>query len=173
MKKISIELFETNNIKFLNLILNCINLRELFISFLLPFHNYDIINYLYDNISKIRKIECEIHFNIIKKNYVKENSIINAKNLKNIENEYINRINNIINEKKMEKNFVENLFVLPGIEDYENFRKMKYDEKIQILKYLPIIEYYGRISLEEQYLYDRLDLPNEKKLFNDYFAITS
>ena len=172
LKKISIDLFETNNIQFLKLILNCINLRELFISFLLPFHSYDIINYLYENIGKIRTIECEIHFNIIEKNFVKENSIINVTNLKNIEIEYINKINNIINDKKRQKNFIENLFVLPNNEDYENFRKKKYNEKIQILKNLPIIEYYGLISLEGQYLCDMIDLQNEKKLLNDYFGIT-
>ena len=44
LKKISIDLLEPNNIKFLKLILNCNNLRDLFISFLLPFHNYDSIN---------------------------------------------------------------------------------------------------------------------------------
>ena len=174
LKSISIDLFETNNIKFLKSILNCINLRELFISFLLPFHNYDIINYLYDNIGKIRAIESEINFNIMRKKYIKKDSIvtINAKNLTKIENEYMERINYIMNEKKREKNFIEKFYVLPYDKDYDTFRKMKYDEKMQFLKYFPLIEYYGQISLEGQYLCDKIDLANEKTLLMDYFGIT-
>lgn len=144
LKKISIDLLDPNNIKFLKLILNCNNLRDLFISFLLPFHNYDSINYLYENIGKIRGLECEMHFNIIKNNYVKEKSDINAKALINFENEYMKIIKNIM-KKKNEMNFIEDLYVLPKYEDYEEFRKMNYDEKINILKNFPSIQIYGTI----------------------------
>ena len=170
LKKISIDLLEPNNIKFLKLILNCNNLRDLFISFLLPFHNYDSINYLYENIGKVRGIECEIHFNIIKNNYVKEKSDINAKALTNFENEYMKQIKNIMKNKN-EMNFIEDLYVLPKYEDYEDFRKLDYDEKISILENFPIIQIYGTISMEDQYLCKKINFSKEKELFLNYFGI--
>ena len=171
LKKISIDLLETDNFKFLDLILSCKNLKDLFISFLLPFKNYDIVKYLYENIGKIRGIESELHFNIMKNNYIKKNSEINAKSLKNFEKEYIIQINNIIKNKKSEMNFIEKLYVLPTDDDYEDFKKMKYNEKIQFLKNFPILESYGTISMEGLYLSDKIDFIKEKKLFLDYFGI--
>ena len=171
LKKISIDLIETNNIKFLNLILNCKNLKDLFLSFLLPFHNFNILKYLYDNIKNIRKLECELHYNIIDPNYEFEANDEQIKEKLKLEKEYINQINELIKSKKLIYNYFEQFYVLPKDDDYEDFRKLKYNEKLEKLKDFPIIQKYGNISLENQFLYNKMDFKEEEKLLKDYFGI--
>ena len=170
LKKISIDLLETDNVKFLDLILNCKNLRQLFISFLLPFKNYNILNYLYDNIKHVRKLECELHFNVNEKKNEEQNIEVKEK-LKICENEYINQIDNIIKSEKIKNNYFEEFYILPKDDDYENFRQLKYDKKIKFLEKFPIIQKYGNIFLEKQFLYNKLDFKKEEKLLKIYFSI--
>ena len=170
LKKISIDLLETDNIKFLDLILNCKNLNHLFISFLLPFKNYNILNYLYGNIKHVRKLECELHFNVNEEKTEDQNIKIKEK-LKICEEEYINQIDSIFKSEKNKNNYFEELYILPRDDDYENFRKLKYDEKIKFLENFPIIEKYGNIFLEKQFLYNKYDFKNEERLLKKYFGI--
>ena len=170
LKKISIDLLETDNINFLDLILNCKNLNHLFISLLLPFKNYNILNYLYGNIKHVRKLECELHFNVNEEKTEDQNIKIKEK-LKICEEEYINQIDSILKSEKMKNNYFEELYILPRDDDYENFRKLKYDEKIKFLENFPIIEKYGNIFLEKQFLYNKFDFKNEERLLKKYFGI--
>ena len=170
IKKISISLLETNNIEFLNLILRCNNLRELFISFLLPFQDYNIINTLYKKIGKIRRIECMIVLNVIG-NLNSEEVIFDEKEEKKMNDEYIRELNNIIKVKKLGWNYLEEFYVLPSNDDYKNFENMKYNEKIEFLKNFPVITKYGDILIENEYLHEKINYSEESKLFLDNFGL--
>ena len=170
LKKISIDLLETDNIAFLDLILNCKNLRYLFISFLLPFKNYNIINYLFDNIKHVRKLECELHFNF-NEHKNEEKSIEIKEKLKICENEYKEQIDNIIKSEKIKNNYFEEFYILPKDDDYENFRQLKYDERMKFLEKFEIIQKYGNISLEKHFLYNKFDFKEEEMLLKQYFDI--
>ena len=167
LKRISINLLDTTNIKFLSMILNCKNLDNLYIRFLLPFKNYNILNYLYDNLGKIRKLECELQYNTIK-NIIEKNDEINEEEIKNYNSEYINKINNIFKSKKLE--YIETLFVFPRSDDYDVFKNLKYHDKNEFLKNFPNIETYGYINLESQYLYSKIDFSKEKYFLSKYFG---
>ena len=167
LKRISINLLDTTNIKFLSMILNFKNLVNLYIRFLLPFKNYNILNYLYDNLGKIRKLECELQYNTIK-NIIEKNDEISEEEIKNYNSEYINKINNIFKPKKLE--YIETLFVFPTSDDYDVFKNLKYHDKNEFLKNFPNIETYGYINLESQYLYSKIDFSKEKYFLSKYFG---
>ena len=178
IEKIRIYLFEPTNINFLNTILSCKNLKTLHLIFMLPFQNYQIISSLFQNIGKIPKIEIESIAHIILENEENEENFNEKKNEAEIfENEerkkYINEVTKIIKEKKFGWNFFEKLYVLPCDKDYEDFNKMKYEEKIASLKNFPIIRNYGPISLEQDYKYNKINLNKEKELYLKYMNFST
>lgn len=173
IENIRIYLLESTNINFLNTILSCKNLKKLHIIFLIPFQNYQILNALFQNIGKIRKIKCEIAAHTLIENEKDQDEFnIKKENAEKLENEegkkYINEVAKIIEDKKFGWNFFEKFYVLPTDRDYDEFAKNKHEEKIKILKNFPIIRNYGNISLEQDYKYSKINFSREKELYLKY-----
>ena len=167
LKIISINLLDTTNIKFLSMILKCRNLVNLYIRFLLPFKNYNILNYLFDNLGKIRNLECELNNNIIE-DFIQKNAGISEEEIKINNSEYIKQFKNLIKSKKID--FIEKLCVFPTSDDYDEFKNLKNKDKDEFLKNFPIIETYGNIQLENEYLYSKIDFYKENFFLLKYFG---
>ena len=178
IENIRIYLFESTNINFLNTILSCKNLKTLHIIFLLPFQNYQILNALFKNIGKIRKIELEIAAHILIENENNQDEYnIKKANAEKLEIEegkkYISEVTKIVECKKFGWNFFERFYVLPTDRDYDKFNKNKHEEKIKILKNFPIVKNYGNISLEQDYKYNKINFLREKELYMKYMNFSN
>ena len=55
--------------------------------------------------------------------------------------------------------------------DYLDFKKLKYEDKINVLQNLPIIIKYGCYSIKNEYLLSHLDNNKEREIFLKYFDI--
>jgi len=173
IENIRIYLFESTNENFLKTILSCKNLKSLHIIFLVPFQSYQILNTLFQNNGKIRKIECRIAGHILIENGKDQDEYeLKKANNEKIESEegkkYVNEVTKIIESKKFGWNFFEKFYALPTDKDYEEFNKNNHDEKIKILKNFPIIKNYGNISLEKDYKYSKINFKREKELYMKY-----
>ena len=178
IENIRIYLFEPTNINFLNIILSCKNLKNLHIIFLIPFQNYQILNTLFQNNGKIRKIELEIAAHILIDDEKSQDKFdIKREEAKKLENEegkkYINEVTKIVESKKFGWNYFERFYVLPNDKDYDEFSKKTHEEKKKILKNFPIIRNYGNISLEQDYKYSKINFSREKELFMKYMNFST
>lgn len=146
---------------------------SLSIVFLLPFKNYNIIKTLIDNIKKIQKIKCRLFLNINGKvENIDKTLELKSKTEKNSEKKYFKEFNKIINEKKIEFNYLKKFDIFSYKKEfYKEFQNMNYFGKINFLEKFPIIEKYGCFSLEKECMSDLIDIYKEKELFLENFDI--
>ena len=140
------------------------------IAFIIPFKNFELLEYLFAHIGKIRKLKCYLTYNIFKdvKDEIEKNKIIDNLDWVN-ENEYMDKIFEIIQSDEFaDNNYLEYFF---PFNNYLDLEKLKYESKINVLGNFPIVRKHGCYSIKNEYLLSKLDNNKEKEIFLKYFDI--